>query len=79
MPVLVMQVGVVGVTMDYRVVGMPMRVGLACRIAGTVVVLMVLVVRMPMLVVLELMVMMVLVMLGHMQPETETHKKSCHD
>lgn len=73
MAMAVMQVRVVRVPVHER--GVPVRVGvrLAGRIGGSVLVLVMFVVPMPVLVLHRFMEVFVLMPLGQMQPQAETH------
>jgi hypothetical protein len=68
-----MQIGIVRVPVHQADVPVPMRMRLAGRIGQAVLVLVMLVVMMPVLVPHWFMVMFVLVPLGQVQPEAETH------
>jgi hypothetical protein len=68
MTVPVMEIGIMRVTMDERLMPVPMAVGFARRVIRPVRVLMVLVMRMPVLVLDRLVLMLMLVAFGQMQP-----------
>ena len=76
MPVGVVHVGDMRMLVAQALVAVPMRMWLAWRIVCRVLVLMVLVVHMAVGVLHGLVLMLVLMVLSHMQPDTETHQKA---
>ncbi len=73
----VVQIRVMRVCVVQRLMGMRMRMRLACRISWRVDVTMMLIVPVRMLVLDGLMTVLVLVMLGQVQPHPCTHQKGC--
>jgi hypothetical protein len=77
--VLVVQVRIVGMAMDNRLMGMAMRMRFARKIAPIVLMPMVLIMRMRVVVILNRMLVLVFMVLAHMEPETHTHQDACDD
>ena len=75
----VMQIGIVRVLVHHRGVVMRVRMGLADRIAGSMRMLVVLIVGMPMLVIRSVVAVLVHVVLGKMQVETDAHQRRRHE
>lgn len=79
MPVRVMHVRYMGVAVLQPVVAVRVSMGLAGRITGAMLVLMMLVVNVRMGMVGDPVLMLVLVRLGEMQPDSAAHEKASHD
>jgi hypothetical protein len=78
-PVSMVKVGIVRMTMHKRRMPMPMGMRLAGWIAQDVFVLVVRVVPMPVLVLHRFVRMLMLVLLGQMHPEAESHQAAGDD
>src|SRR5579884_1320287 len=78
MPVPVMEVGIMRVRMDQRLVPMPMAVRFSGRVCGAVRVLVMFVMIMEMFVLHRFMPVRMLMALRQMQPNTHCHQCACN-
>jgi hypothetical protein len=72
----VMQIGIMRMPMHDRRMTMPVRMRLSRRYVGPMLMLVMIVVPMPVLVLRRVMNVLVIVLLGQVQPESETHQTS---
>jgi len=72
-----MQVWIVRVLMAHRLMSMPMRMRFSRCIVGAMSMLMVFIMRVLVFVLHSLMLVLVLVPFGQMQPQADSHERSC--